>query len=90
MDIEQIDGWKYIGKVAHFFEHPNAGIISLEEDNLKVGDKIKIKGHTTDIEQTVDSMQIEHDSLQEGKKGEEVGIKVKDRVRVNDLVYKAV
>jgi len=89
MEIEKLEGWKYIGKVTHFFEHPSAGIIELTEDELKVGDKIKIRGHTTDIEQTVDSMQVEHEDIQEAKIGNTVGTKVKDRVREHDIVYKA-
>jgi putative protease len=55
---------------------------------LKVGDTIAIKGPTTDIEQKVDSMQIEHESVQEAKAGQSIGMKVTDRVRETDIVYK--
>ena len=55
---------------------------------LKVGDKIAIKGHTTDLELTVESMQVQNANVQEGKPGDEVGIKVPDRVRRGDYVYK--
>lgn len=85
-----MEGWKYIGRVAHFFERPSAGIIELTEDSLKIGDRIKIKGHTTDFEQPVESMQIEHEDIQEAKIGDTIGVKVKARVRENDVVYKAV
>ncbi|MCD5391044.1 translation elongation factor-like protein [candidate division NPL-UPA2 bacterium] len=76
-----------IGKVAHYFSHVEAGVIELSAP-LKVGDTIQIKGHTTDFTQTVDSMQIERDPIQEGKKGDAVGVKVKEKVRQGDIVYK--
>ncbi len=90
MEVEDLEGWKCIGEVVHFFEHPSAGIIKLIEDGLKIGDVIKIKGCTTDLEQEVSSMQIEHDEIEEAKKGDEVGIKVRDRVRKHDVVYKTI
>ena len=79
---------KPIGKVSSYFSHIGVAAIELK-DKLKVGDKIRIKGSTTDLTQTVSSMQIEHDSVKEAKKGDSVGIKVNDKVRPNDLVYKA-
>ena len=81
------DGGKLIGKISHYFGKINVGIIELT-DSLKVGDKVHIKGHSDDFEQTVDSMQIEHDKIQEAKAGDSVGIKVANRVHENDLVYK--
>ena len=78
-----------VGRVAAYFAHPEAATIELE-DNLKVGDTIHIKGHTTDFEQEVESMQIENEPVQEAKKGDSIGLKVKDRVRCNDVVYKLV
>ncbi|MCK4261487.1 translation elongation factor-like protein [bacterium] len=76
-----------IGKITHYFSHVGAGVIGLSAP-LKVGDTIQIKGHTTDFTQKVDSMQIERESVQEGKKGDAVGVKMKDRVRQGDIVYK--
>jgi len=76
-----------IGKVVGFYSHVSVAAIKLEAP-LKVGDKIHIKGATTDITQTVDSIQIEHDAVQQAKKGDSVGIKIKDRARPNDVVYK--
>ena len=77
-----------IGNISDFFSRPVVAGISLS-GTLKVGDKIKIKGHTTDLEFSVDSMQIDGKSVQEAKSGESVGIKVPDRVRKGDAVYKA-
>jgi len=56
-------------------------------DKLKTGDKVHIKGHTTDFEQKVDSIQIERDSVKEAKKGDHIGIKVSEKVRPNDSVF---
>jgi selenocysteine-specific translation elongation factor len=76
-----------IGKVSDFFAHPVVAGIELT-GSLKVGDKIKIKGHTTDLELTVESMQIHNQVVEEAKNGDSVGIKVPDRVRRGDTVYK--
>jgi translation elongation factor EF-1alpha len=78
---------KEIGKVTHYFSHVKAAVIELS-DNLKTGDRIVIKGHTTDFEQVVKSMQSNNVDISEAGKGKVVGIKVKDRVRQNDIVYK--
>lgn len=76
-----------IGHVSDFFAKPVvAGIILA--NTLKTGDKIHIKGHTTDLELTVGSMQINNANVTEGKAGDAVGIKVPDRVRAGDKVYK--
>jgi putative protease len=80
---------KLIGKVSHFFGKPSVGIIKLS-DAMKIGDKVHIKGHTTDLTQQVTSMQIEHDVISEGKAGDEVGIKVEQKVHENDEVFKVI
>jgi len=77
-----------IGKVASYFSKIGVAAIDITKGTLKVGDKIHIKGHTTDFEQDVDSIQIEHQSMPEAKPGDSIGIKVKDRVRDHDVVYK--
>jgi translation elongation factor EF-1alpha len=77
-----------IGKVASFFSKIGVAAIDITKGTLKVGDKIHIKGHTTDIEQDVDSIQIEHQNVPEAKPGDSIGIKVKDKVRDHDIVYK--
>ena len=76
-----------IGKVSDFFARPVVAGIELSGP-LKLGDKIHIKGHTTDIELTVDSMQINNVDVNEAKVGDSVGIKVSERVRRGDTVYK--
>ncbi len=78
-----------IGVINEFFARINVAGVALSE-TMRVGDTIHIRGHTTDLEQTVDSMQIEHEQVQEAKAGQAVGIQVKDRVRHGDRVYKVV
>jgi len=79
---------KKIGEVIKFFSKISVAAIRLSEGSLKVGDNVHIVGHTTDISQTVDSMQIENKNVQEAGPGADIGIKVKDRVREHDVVYK--
>lgn len=78
---------KEIGKVSDFFARPVVAGVEMS-GSLKLGDKIHIKGHTTDMEIIVDSMQINNADVTEGKAGDSVGIKVNDRVRRGDTVYK--
>jgi putative protease len=78
-----------IGKITHFFPHIPAGVITLEKE-LKLGDTIHIKGHTTDLTQVIDSMQIDNAAVERGAKGDEVAVKLQQRVRINDEVYKVV
>ncbi len=76
-----------VGKVVHFYSHINVAVVDVS-DAISVGDKIVIKGPTTDIEQNVDSMEIEHAKVMKATAGQSIGMKVKDRVRENDTVYK--
>jgi selenocysteine-specific translation elongation factor len=78
-----------IGTVMDFFARPVVAGIDLT-GILKAGDRIHITGHTTDIELTVESMQINNVNVQNAKAGDSVGIKVSDRVRRGDKVYKVV
>lgn len=80
---------KRIGVVGHYFNHINVAGIVLE-DELSVGDTIHIKGHTSDFTQKVESIQLEHEDLQNAKKGQDVGIKVIEPVRDHDVVYKVI
>ena len=76
-----------IGKVSDFFAHPVVAGIELTA-SLKVGDKIHIKGHTTDLELVIDSMQINNVDVSQAKAGDSIGVKVSERVRRGDAVYK--
>ena len=78
-----------IGKVSDFFARPVVAGIELTA-TIKVGDKIHIKGHTTDLELAVDSMQINNANVDQAKAGDNIGIKVSERVRPGDLVYKVI
>jgi putative protease len=71
-----------------FFSKPSVAAIQITEGALSVGDKIKIRGHTTDFEDTINSMQEENKIIEKASPGQVIGIKVKDRVREHDIVYK--
>ena len=77
-----------IGEITHFFPHVKAAVMKLKKSTLSVGDTIYIKGHTTDFEQKINSMQINHAPIQKAQKGQEIGMKVKSKVRHGDKVYK--
>ena len=76
-----------IGHVSDFFAHPVVAGIDLT-DSLKIGDRIHIQGHTTNLEMVIESIQIEHHSVPKAEAGDSVGIKVPDRVRHGDKVYR--
>jgi translation initiation factor IF-2 len=76
-----------VGIVVKYFAKPNVAAIELTDGSLKVGDTIRVHGHSTDFQQTIDSMQVEHASVTTADKGASIGIKVKERVREHDVVY---
>lgn len=76
-----------IGTVSDFFSRPVVAGLALKEP-LKRGEKIRIRGHTSDLEFEVQSMQIDNKDVQEARPGDNVGIKVPDRVRKGDKVFK--
>jgi translation initiation factor IF-2 len=77
---------KEVGRVNDFFARPVVAGVELTR-TLKVGDNIHIKGHTTDIEMVLDSMQIDNVNVEKAGKGKSVGIKVPERVRPGDVIY---
>ena len=78
---------KKIGVVTHYFDNISVAIVKLE-DTLAQGEKIRVKGHTTDFEQTADSIQVDHANINEAKSGDEIGMKVSDKTREGDEVFK--
>ena len=76
-----------VGKISDFFARPVVAGIELTQ-TVNVGDKLHIKGHTTDLEFVIESMQINNVNVQEGKAGDSIGVKVPDRVRRGDTVYR--
>ena len=85
--VAQKEEEEKIGEITHYFPKPEAGVIQLSS-SLTVGDTIHIKGQTTDFKQKVDSMQIDGNPIEKAAKGKLVGVKVKERVRVGDEVYR--
>ncbi|MEF8873708.1 MAG: translation elongation factor-like protein [Candidatus Thermoplasmatota archaeon] len=79
---------KELGKVFKYFRKPKVAAIKIEEGPLEVGDTIRFKGENTDFEQEVESMEIEGTDVEKVESGDEVGIKVKERVRSNDKILK--
>ncbi len=84
---QQIVGALFLGKVQNYFSEPQVFALTLEAP-LAVGDTIRIKGHTTDLTQKVERMQVDRLSVHGGDPGEAVAIVAADRVRVGDAVYK--
>ncbi|MFQ6098254.1 MAG: hypothetical protein ACE5O2_11070 [Armatimonadota bacterium] len=84
-DEEHAATEKVVGKVTHYFGRIEVGAIELT-DTLRVGDTVRFKGSTTDFTQTVDSMQIENEAVQEATAGQVIGVKVAERVREGDQV----
>ena len=79
---------KEVGEITHYYGHIQVAVVKVKE-TLNKGDKVNIKGHTTEFEQEIESMQIDHDEIETAKKGQEIGMKVKDIVRQGDKLFKA-
>ncbi len=77
-----------VGQVVGFFAVPSVAIIAISKDSLKLGDTVWIVGHTTDLKQTIESMEVDRKPITQAAAGQEVGIKVTARVRRHDKVYK--
>ena len=78
---------KEVGIITHYYDHLGVAVVKIK-GTLKIGDKIRIKGATTDFVQQVKSMQIEHKKIEKVEKGKEIGLKVEGIVREHDLLYK--
>ena len=87
--MEQAEELK-VGKVSHYFSKIGVAVIEITDGSIKVGDEIRIKGHTSDFKQKVTSMQIEQDKIEMAEPGQSVGMKVNEPVRQHDLVYKKI
>jgi len=79
--------YEKVGLITHFYSKPSVAVIELSAP-LNTGDQIVIRGSTTNIEQTVDSMQVEHKQIPNAQAGQSIGMKVLGRVRENDVVYR--
>ncbi len=79
--------YEKVGLITHFYSKPSVAVIELSAP-LNTGDKIVIRGSTTNIEQTVDSMQVEHEQIPNAQAGQSIGMKVLGKVRENDVVYR--
>jgi len=78
-----------IGRVTHYYNHINVAVLKLEE-SLKLGDLIRIQGHSTDFTQRVTSMEVEHHTILWVKPGDDVAVKVVEPVHEHDIVYRVV
>ncbi len=77
-----------VAEVTHYFPHVNAAVLKIKSGEIRVGDKLHFKGHTTNFIQKVISMQIDHQPVLVARKGDDFGVEVKSRVRAGDLVTK--
>ena len=77
----------YIGSISNYFSNIAVATFEIESGKLKVGDTVHIKGYTTDITETVCSIQTEHEMIETAKKGDDIGIKVSQKVRGGDKVF---
>lgn len=75
-----------VGRITHFFDKINVAVVELVS-SLKKGDRVRIKGNTTDFEQKIESMQLEHEKIEKASKGQAIGLKVNGAVKVHDKVY---
>ncbi|HEK86311.1 MAG: hypothetical protein ACPLZD_00980 [Candidatus Saccharicenans sp.] len=79
-----------VGRITHYFAKIQVGVAKISGRGLKVGDVVHIKGHSSDFFQKIESMQIEHQPIEEAKAGEEVAFKVDLPVREHDVIFKVI
>ena len=76
-----------IGRVTHYYSHLSVAAVSLDAP-LRMGDRVHFKGHTTDLVQAVDSMEVDHKAVERAGPGDDVAMKVEDHVREHDLIFR--
>ncbi len=76
-----------IGEIDHYYNHLHVAGIWVKSGKLKIGDEVHIRGHTTDLQEKVSSMQLNHEDVMEAARGEHVGVPVHEKVRSHDRVY---
>jgi len=81
---------KKIGEVVKFFSKPSVAAVKIIDGELNIGDSLKFSGHTTDFVNVIDSMEVDNKSVPKAVAGDFIGIKVTDRVRPGDEVYKVI
>lgn len=81
---------KKIGEVVKYFSKPSVAAVKIEQGELVVGDSIKFSGHTTDFIDVIQSMEVDNKSVQKAVAGDFIGVKVSDRVRPGDEVFKVI
>jgi putative protease len=77
-----------VGVVTHYYSHLSVAVVQLNKGVLKTGETIRVKGHSTNFTQTVESMEYEHQHVDEAAAGQNIGLRVKDHVRVHDIVFR--
>jgi hypothetical protein len=76
-----------VGTITHYYSHLGVAVIQINKGTLRTGNTIHVKGHTTDFTETVESMEFEHQHIDEASAGQSVGLKVRDHAREHDIVY---
>ena len=84
-----LENLKEVGRITHYFSKINVVVVELTE-SLSAGDKILVRGSTSDFQQTVTSMQIEHENVEKAERGQSIGLKIDQRAREGDIIYKIV
>ncbi|HEV8307619.1 MAG TPA: translation elongation factor-like protein [Methylomirabilota bacterium] len=77
-----------VGTITGYYAHLGVAVVHLTDGDLRVGDQIRIRGHTTDFAQPVESLQVEHQAVEQAQRGAEVALKVQERVRRHDQVFR--
>ena len=79
---------KEVGKVVHYYDKIGVAVVKVSGEGMAHGDGLHVKGHTTDFEMVLESMQLDHKPVEKARAGEEVAIKVEQKAKEGDIVYK--